>query len=167
MKEIELFVDTPKPKSTKKAADREAFTPLKLKPIQKLFASLVGMKDEIIQDGKQAATALNQSQHVGHVDHVVRLLLDLPSYRMKSLFIKSLRAISKYSLVFSMSLQEQLNKEYFALKQQPELNEDQQAFLEASSSLINKIVGSSSADTKEELISSLAFPFIQFSLSSA
>lgn len=58
-KELTIFTETPKPKSTKKALDKQEFTPLKLKPIQKLFISLLQMRDEIVSDGRQVAVALN------------------------------------------------------------------------------------------------------------
>ncbi|TNV87638.1 hypothetical protein FGO68_gene2900 [Halteria grandinella] len=166
-KELEIFTETPKPKSTKKVTDREAFTPLKIKPLQKIFNSLNSMKDEISQDVKQVAIALNQSAHVGQIDHIVRLLLDLPSYKMKTEFINSLKVLNKFSIVFAMSLQEQLNKEYFTFKQGAALSEEQNTYLISIGNLISKIAQTGANDTREELISSLVYPYLQFALNSA
>ncbi len=48
--ELLIFTDTDKPKSTKKPKDRQDFTPLKLRPVQKLFKSILAVREEIIAD---------------------------------------------------------------------------------------------------------------------
>jgi hypothetical protein len=60
--------------------------------------------------------ALNGSAHKNIIDSSVRFLLDLPSTKLKNKFMVALKALTTYSIIFGMSLQEQLNKEYFTLK---------------------------------------------------
>jgi len=92
-------------------------TPLKAKSIQKQLMTFTQLRDEIIADSAQMATALNNPSNVSMIDSIVRFLLDLPSTRIKTLFIESLKAVSKYSIIFGMGFQEQLNKNYFQIKQ--------------------------------------------------
>jgi hypothetical protein len=102
--QVAVFVDTPKPKSAKK--DREDFTPVKIKPIQKLLKAITSLRSEISADKQQLAVAVNNSGSVSNVDAVLRFLLDLPSSRIKTVFMRSLKVLSKYNIVFAMALQE-------------------------------------------------------------
>lgn len=109
--QVAVFADTPKPKSAKK--DREDFTPVKIKPIQKLLKAITSLRSEIAAEKQQLGVAVNSSGSVASVDAAIRFLLDLPSSRIKTVFLRSLKVLTKYNIVFAMALQEQLNKEYF------------------------------------------------------
>ena len=71
------------------------------------------MRSEIISDKHQLAVAINSSTVVSSIDQAVRFLLDLPSNRIRTVFILSLKVLTKFNIVFAMAMQEQLNKEYF------------------------------------------------------
>jgi|LauGreDrversion4_2_1035121.scaffolds.fasta_scaffold4122799_1 hypothetical protein len=71
------------------------------------------MRDEIISDPMQVSTVLNNPSNVSLIDQVIRYLLDLPSVVIKNKFIESLKPINKFSIIFGIGLQEQVNKTYF------------------------------------------------------
>lgn len=58
--------------------------------------------------------------------------------RMKTEFVKSLLVLNKYSIVLAMTLQEQLNKEYFSIKLGP-LTKEHNNYLVSVGQLITKI----------------------------
>lgn len=159
--QIVIFTDTNKPKSAKKVLDRQEFTPIKIKPIQKLLKSITALKSEIIADKQQLSIAVNSSTAINNVDSAARFLLDLPTIKIKKAFVGSLRVLTKFNIVFAMALQEQLNKEYFQLKQS-KVTEADYEYISAIGSLIEKMCIPTSNDAHEEFISSLAFPFLNF-----
>lgn len=162
-RELSVFTETAKPKSVKKTQDKQDFTPLKIKPIQKLFKTIMQLKDEIIADKTQVGIAFNASSNVTFVDQTVRILLDLPTIKMRTKFVSALRILNKYSIVFGMSLQEQLNKEYYQLKQRVIDTKDHE-YLSVLGDLINKISTQKNSDAKEEFITSLIFPYLHYVL---
>ncbi len=120
------------------------------------------MKHEIVQDAQQTVIALNGSAHKNIIDSSVRFLLDLPSTKLKNKFMVALKALTTYSIIFGMSLQEQLNKEYFTLKQKKQLTDLDVLYIANIGSLIEKMALSKSNDAHEEFISSLVFPYLHF-----
>jgi hypothetical protein len=135
-------------------------TPLKAKSIQKQLKTFTQLRDEIIADSSQMATALNNPFNVSMIDSIVRFLLDLPSIRIKTLFIESLKAVSKYSIIFGIGFQEQLNKTYFQIKQAKGV--DHSEYIAQIGSLIQKMCSQRNNDANEEFVSSLIFPYLTF-----
>lgn len=135
-------------------------TPLKAKSIQKQLKSFTALKDEIIADSSQMTIALNNPSNVSIIDSIVRFLLDLPSIRIKTLFIQSLKAVSKYSIIFGIGFQEQLNKTYFQIKQAK--GTDHSEYIAELGSLIQKMCSQRNNEANEEFVSSLIFPYLTF-----
>ncbi|CDW83415.1 heat repeat-containing protein 1 [Stylonychia lemnae] len=160
LNQIEIFNNTQKPKSAKKQNDRQDFTPLKSKPLKSILKDLVAMGNEIITDKSQLQIVLSNSPHTKVIDQVVRHILDLPTITLKSKFVEILSLLTNFSLVFSMSLQEQLNKEFFQLKQ-GKTAEQELAYLYQIGSLIQQICKKQGSDMVEEHISSLLFPYLK------
>lgn len=79
---------------------------------------------------------------------------------MKLNFIVALKALNKYSIIFGMSLQEQLNKEYFTFKQIKQFTGLYNTYIASIGQLIEKMAMSKSNDAHEEFISSLVFPYL-------
>eukprot|EP00347_Sterkiella_histriomuscorum_P023758 403333488 len=157
---LEIFKNTPKPRSAKKSfSDKQAFTPMKQKPMKSILKDLIQMKTEILTDRSQLSVGLNNSPHVKLIDQVVRSMIDLPSIKVKSKFVEVLSLLNNFSVIFSMGLQEQLNKEFLMINQN-KLSQDSQDYLYQVGQLIQQVCRRQTHETIEEHISSLVFPYI-------
>lgn len=99
------------------------------------------------------------------IDSAVRFLLDLPTIKIRNHFINSLKVLNKYSIIFGMSLQEQLNKEYFQMKSKKPLTDYDFLYLANIGSLIQKMSTARYNEAHDEFISSLIFPYLTFTFS--
>lgn len=111
-----VFEQTDKPKSVKKPLDRKGLTPLKPSTAVLFLNELLQTRSEIEQDQSQLTTALNKTKHPELVEVMLRNVLDLPSYELKSKQIQALSLVEKHTMAFAISLADVLRR-LFSLRQ--------------------------------------------------
>jgi len=112
---LEVFQKTQKPRSTKKNLGKDGLTPLKPKKAALFLQELVGHRAEIGQDRGQLKTFLDQCKQQDMLEVLLRGLLDLPTYELKTKMVSVFALVESHSLVFAMTLGDML-KRFFSLR---------------------------------------------------
>ena len=139
---LEIFSNTEKPRSTRKS-NKTGPSPLSVKQANSFLRELIELSHEIIHDRSQLKTFLDKMTHKDVLEFLLRGLLDLPTYSLKSKMIDVLSLAESHSMTFSISLGATLQR-LFSLRDvlsQPKLGLESTDLNQHSNDFANLIRG--------------------------
>lgn len=168
---LEVFNKTEKPRSTKKTMGKPDPVSLKVKKANMFLTELINQKQEIIQDRSQLKTFLDRTSHADILEVLLRGLLDLPSYDLKSKFIEVLALVENHDMVFSITFGQTLHRLFSLQKilQRPKLGIEETVKVEGEAKMLanlGKLVNSLCvrSDNSKALVQALVFPLFDYVL---